>query len=267
VVVVRTTEGKTAAMSDRSSSSSAAKDETGRKQPESSAADTTLSRHVPADIRDISFHTAVRGYERREVDRYVQRVNTVIAELEIAGSPEAAVRHALDRVGEQTSGILQQARETADAIIETARTEGEDAMERTAVQSREIVDAARTEAAAIVAGAGREAHDLLQQGERELAEAREQAEHVRAAADAALAEARSHADEIVGKAEREKQALLEERRSIVEDVHALAARLEAAAGDSAAPTAIYDRARADADEASSAGPRQRKPRCGPAPDA
>src|ERR1700724_1461787 len=102
-------------MSDRSNNG-AKEDETPSKRAEpTTAVDSTLSRRVPADIRDVSFHTAVRGYERREVDRYVQRVNTVIAELEIAGSPEAAVRHALDRVGEQTSGILQQARETADA--------------------------------------------------------------------------------------------------------------------------------------------------------
>src|SRR3982074_576556 len=60
---------------------------------------------APSDVRDVPFHTAVRGYERREVDRYVQRVNRVIAELEIVRSPESVVRHALDRVGEQQSGI------------------------------------------------------------------------------------------------------------------------------------------------------------------
>ena len=84
--------------------------------------------NVPGDVRDVTFHTSVRGYERREVDRYVQRVNRVIAELEIARSPESAVRHALDRVGEQTSGILQRARETADEIIHTARSEASRAL-------------------------------------------------------------------------------------------------------------------------------------------
>ena len=42
----------------------------------------TLSRHVPADIRDVSFHGSVRGYERHEVDRYVQRANHLHASLE-----------------------------------------------------------------------------------------------------------------------------------------------------------------------------------------
>jgi DivIVA domain-containing protein len=249
-------------------SARAEEDETPPKRTEPTTAEgSTVSRHVPADIRDVSFHTAMRGYERREVDQYVQRVNTVIAELEIAGSPEAAVRHALERVGERTSGIVQQARETADAIIEAARTEGEEATERAAVQSREIVDAARTEAAAIVAGAGGEAHDLVQQGERELAEARKQAREVRGQAEEALADARSRADELVSKAERETETLVEQRRQIVEEVHALAARLQAAADGGGPPTAVYDRARGDADEPGSAGARPRKPRSGPAPDA
>jgi DivIVA domain-containing protein len=250
-------------MSDQNSDD-AAKDKAARKRPEPPAGDATLTRHTPGDIRDVSFHSAVRGYERREVDRYVQRVNTVIAELEIAGSPEAAVRHALDRVGEQTSGILQHARETADSIIATARTEGEEAIDRAMAKSRHIVDAARTEAAAIVAGAGGEAHDLVQQGESELDAARKQAEQVRLEADAALAAARSHAEEIVGKAERDTEALLAERRRVVEEVHALAARLEDAADGAAAPTAVHDRPEGSSEEPGSAGVRQRKPRSGPA---
>ena len=34
-----------------------------------------LLNHVPADIRDVSFGSVVRGYDRREVDAYVKRVN------------------------------------------------------------------------------------------------------------------------------------------------------------------------------------------------
>src|SRR5437763_14372530 len=129
---------------------------------------------VPGDVRDVSFHTAMRGYERREVDRYVQRVNRVIAELEIARSPESAVRHALDRVGEQTSGILQRARETADEIIHTARSEAEESTARARAEAGEIVDQAREEAGRIV-------------GE----------------AEATVARGRSEANEIVAEAKKE----------------------------------------------------------------
>ena len=35
---------------------------------------------VPAEIRNVSFHIAVRGYDRDDVDAYVKHVNRVIAE-------------------------------------------------------------------------------------------------------------------------------------------------------------------------------------------
>jgi DivIVA domain-containing protein len=60
---------------------------------------------VPAAIRDVSFPSAARGYERRAVDAYVNQVNRLIAELEVSRSPQAAVRHALERVGEQTKAL------------------------------------------------------------------------------------------------------------------------------------------------------------------
>src|SRR5207244_2203789 len=85
-----------------------------------------LQDQVPAEIRDVSFPNAVRGYDRQAVDAYVKQVNRVIAELEVSRSPQAAVRHALDQVGEQTSGILQRARETAEEIITSARTEADE---------------------------------------------------------------------------------------------------------------------------------------------
>src|SRR5207245_11181418 len=91
-------------------------------------------QRLRTDIRDASFPTAVRGYERRAVDTYVERVNRVIAELEVGSSPPAAVRHALDRVGEQTSGVLKRAREAAEEITATALAEAE-----------ELTSSARTE--------------------------------------------------------------------------------------------------------------------------
>src|SRR5881227_2107384 len=121
--------------------------------------------HVPDSVRNVSFPTAVRGYERREVDRYVQRVNRVIAELEITRSPESAVRHALDRVGEQTSGILQRARETADEIIHTARSEAEDTTARGKAGARELIEDARAEADRVVEQARAQARELVGQGE------------------------------------------------------------------------------------------------------
>src|ERR671930_2392368 len=98
-----------------------------------------LRHHVPAEIRNISFPHSVRGYDRHAVDAYVNRVNRVIAELEVSRSPQAAVRHAVERVSEQTKGILQQARESGEQITAAARDEAE-----------QIIATAKAEAADLV---------------------------------------------------------------------------------------------------------------------
>jgi DivIVA domain-containing protein len=241
-----------------------------------SAAVSPVAAHVPGDVRDVDFHTAVRGYERREVDRYVQRVNRVIAELEIARSPESAVRHALDRVGVQTSGILQRARETAEEIIHTARGEAEETTERARAEGRETVAAAREEAETILTDGEAQARERVEEGERELGACRKTAADTRDQAEAELAAASSRADEILAKANGEAEQIVaradaaaierrareqerldqlraqanqevdalraerdsigEDRRRMIEEIHELAARLDAVADHGAAQT-------------------------------
>jgi cell division septum initiation protein DivIVA len=142
---------------------------------------------LPRAIRDPSFPASVRGYDRRAVDTYVQRVNRLIAELQVSGSPKAAVRHALERVGEQTSGILQRARETAEEITAGAREEADETTARARAEAAEIVADARQEASEHVAAA-------------------------RAAADEVLAAARSAADEMVTKARDESESTIARAR-------------------------------------------------------
>ena len=79
-----------------------------------------------AEIASPSFPPAFRGYERSAVDAYVMRVTEIIAELHASRSPRAAVKRALDRVGRETAGILQNARETADGITLQSRTRAEE---------------------------------------------------------------------------------------------------------------------------------------------
>ncbi|MFL5825495.1 MAG: DivIVA domain-containing protein [Thermoleophilaceae bacterium] len=81
-----------------------------------------------ARLRDIEFPTGLRGYDRDAVDSYVRRVNRLIAELEVSRSPQSAVRHALEQVGEQTRDILQQAHESAERITAESRAQADDRM-------------------------------------------------------------------------------------------------------------------------------------------
>jgi ElaB/YqjD/DUF883 family membrane-anchored ribosome-binding protein len=88
------------------------------------------------------FPTALRGYERFAVEEYVRQTRHLVAELQATRSPEAAVRRALERVGEQISGILQRAHDTAEQITAQSRSEAEDRLEQARTEARQIADAA-----------------------------------------------------------------------------------------------------------------------------
>jgi cell division septum initiation protein DivIVA len=97
----------------------------------------------PVAVVNADFPVALRGYDRLAVDAYVQRASQLVAELQATRSPEAAVRRALERVGEQISGILQRAHETAEEITAQSRREAEDRLEKSRVEAREIEAAAQ----------------------------------------------------------------------------------------------------------------------------
>jgi DivIVA domain-containing protein len=196
-------------------------------RPEQAFAFGELRTHVPREIRDVSFPVTVRGYERRAVDAYVMKVNALIAELEVSRSPQAAVRHALDRVGEQTSGILQRARETAEEITASARTEADETTGRAKAEADTIrADAhasaeeatirAKVEAEEIVTRARAEAAERLRALEQEVEELREQA------------------DTRLRKLDADTESVWQERRELVEEVGRLAARLAEIATEAAA---------------------------------
>jgi cell division septum initiation protein DivIVA len=113
----------------------------------------------PLAVVNADFPAALRGYDRLAVDAYVQQTRQLVAELQATRSPEAAVRRALERVGEQISGILQRAHETAEEITAQSRREAEERLEK-----------ARIEAAEILAGAHRRVTDLDAETDRIWAE-------------------------------------------------------------------------------------------------
>lgn len=97
-----------------------------------------------AVVRNVAFPIVLRGYAREEVDAFVAEVSELIAELDANRSPESAVRAALDRVGEETSGILQRAQEAADALTGRSRVQADDRLE----QAEHDAQAIRAEAEA-----------------------------------------------------------------------------------------------------------------------
>ena len=81
---------------------------------------------------------AVRGYDRRAVDEFVEELRTLVADLEAHQTREGVVQKALDELGEETAGILQRAHETADEIAARSRAQADGRLQR-AEREAEIV--------------------------------------------------------------------------------------------------------------------------------
>lgn len=203
---------------------------------------------LPEELRDPSFPAAVRGYDRRAVDAYVRRINRVIAELQVSGSPAAAVRHALDRVGEQTSSILHRARETAEEITKTAREEAEETTTRAKAEAQDIttaaqqqageaIDRAKAQAEEIVAGARAEADEIMAranaQSEDTLVRARSDAEERTRQAEEEIASQHAEAGAQLRSLQADIAAVSDERRRVLDDVREMTARLQAAVAETA----------------------------------
>jgi len=169
--------------------------------------------------RDVDFPHALRGYDRGAVDRYVEEVNRVIAELEISSSPQSAVRHALEQVSEETSGLLQRAHETADEITARSRAQADDRLQRAQNEAEEVREVAAREAAEIRAGVAREVEEM------------------RAEAQARVDELRRNAD-----------AIAAERQRLIDDVKAIAERLAGVAEEEAARFGGRDHAAAEPEQ-------------------
>jgi len=103
----------------------------------------SLPDNAVSAVADVEFPVALRGYDRLAVDAYVKRTSQLVAELQSTRSPEAAVRRALERVGEEVSSILQRAHEAAAQITAQSRSEAEDRLERARQEAAEITSGAR----------------------------------------------------------------------------------------------------------------------------
>jgi DivIVA domain-containing protein len=196
-------------------------------------AEDTHPEKSPADLRNVSFPLAVRGYDRDTVEAYVRKVNRVIAELEVTRSPQAAVRHAVERVGEQTKTILDEARESAEKITNTAQAEAD-----------EIVAQAKAKAADLVVGAGTEADRVRAESEELVARSKAQAEEIVAKAKATAEEHRREAEQELTQLREKTEARMREleadtatlwdrRHELLGDIDRMADELHEAAREAA----------------------------------
>jgi DivIVA domain-containing protein len=182
---------------------------------------------VPREIRDVSFPAAVRGYERRAVDAYVESVNRVIAELEVGSSPQAAVRRALDRVGEQTSGVLQRAREVAEEITSTALAEAEEITSRAKAEAEQSLEEVKLQSHQLRGRSKEEADQILAKAQAAAAEQLRQAEEQ-------TRSVREEAEERLRALQGDTDVIWDVRRKLLEDLPRMASELMEVAGAAAA---------------------------------
>jgi cell division septum initiation protein DivIVA len=175
------------------------------------------------EIRDPSFAIAVRGYERHAVDAYVERVNRVIAELEAGSSPQAAVRQAMDRVGEQIGDVLQHARQAAEDITAEALADAEATKAKARTEAEQINDDAELQAQQL---RGRSKH----QADEMLVRAREQAAEVMLRAEEQARAVQEQAEPRLRELEADTQAVWDARRKLLEDLPRMATELMEIAG-------------------------------------
>jgi DivIVA domain-containing protein len=135
------------------------------------------------EVRNISFPTVMRGYDRDAVDAYIERVNRLIAELEIGRSPESAVKHAVAQVSEETRGILERAHETAEEITARSRSRADDRVR----EAEREAEAVREAAEARVRELDADAEAIWNERVRLIEDARDVAQRLVAVADEAAA--------------------------------------------------------------------------------
>ena len=189
--------------------------------------------HVPAEIRNVSFPVGMRGYEREAVEAYVRRVNRVIAELEVTRSPQAAVRHAVERVSEQTKTILDEARESAEKITTTAQAEADEIVAQTKAKAADLVVAASTEADRIQAESDELVARSKAEAEKIVAEAKAKADERRRQSDEELAKLREEADARRKEVEADTAELWDRRHELLGDIDRMADQLHDAAREAA----------------------------------
>jgi DivIVA domain-containing protein len=213
--------------------------------PEEETAFLKVRDRVPAELRNVSFPVSMRGYDRAAVEAYVQRVNRVIAELEVSRSPQAAIRHALDRVGEQTVAILREARESAERIAVAARDDADQTIQEAKAEAADLVvnasaDAEQERAAAkqTLADAQAEANELVSQARAEaegiLADARGEAERRQQQTDDEIEARQAKAEARLRELESDAHAVSAERDALVEQLHSIGSRLHEVANSAGA---------------------------------
>lgn len=164
------------------------------------------------EVTDVHFSLSRRGYDREQVDRYVERISRIVVELEASRSPDAVIERALADVGEETSAILRRARRAAEEILGEALADAEKRAGEADTRARQT----RQEAESHGKKVRNEADEVLRQaraeGEQIVARATADAEQRRQEFDRYRQQVLAHVEELAA----ERHRLIEDLRGLAE---------------------------------------------------
>ena len=183
-----------------------------KRQRPSAAPRSEIRTRVPenevAGLLDVRFSTAIRGYDRDEVDGYIMRVNEVLAELQITKTPETAVQRALEHVDREKQSVIEEAHGTAEEITSRSRSRADDRIQEATEEAQKVREAATEEAQKVREAATQEASEMREEAEREAREMRETVEQ-------RIRELETHVE-----------AMLEKRARVIEELRVLAGHID-----------------------------------------
>jgi DivIVA domain-containing protein len=153
-------------------------------------------------IRTATFATERRGYDKREVEHFLNRIADWLETG--AGDPvrEEIVRRELERVGHHTAGLLASAQDGAEQIRGEAEERAHGTRERAdayALQTRETAD---REANEVRARADREAREVVEAAEAEARRIVEDGHARRQEIETLISDLSAHRDAVVSEAAR-----------------------------------------------------------------
>ncbi len=143
---------------------------------------TRARRSASDEVRAAQFPTAMRGYDRAAVDSWRQEIADLVERLESQQPREAAVKRALDEVGQETTSILQRAHEAAEEITSRSRSQAEGRLQR----AEREADSTLREADERIGRLEDDVQTIWEQRTRLIEEMRQLADEVLGVADDAL---------------------------------------------------------------------------------
>lgn len=154
----------------------------------------------PEEIEKATFATALRGYDRDEVDSYLRSLAVDLKEAE-----KQRTERFYQSLGEEMGGLLQHARDSSDAMVKEAEEE-----------SKRLRESARSDAEQMRADASKDAKETRANAESEaaanIAEAEQRAVDTRTKAEEDARAREGEADRRV----RELEAIESETRERIE---------------------------------------------------